>query len=331
MSKFIGRQQEVGIGREATRGVIVAPSQWLPKTNFTVESKVAKARFQGTYGNIAPGDDALVALKWAEGDMEFELIDNSIAMLLYSVFGSLTSASFNSFYKHTLALSNSVQHQSLSLYMNDPIGAAGTPNAISIAYARAMIDSLEISVKPGELIGVKAKYIANVHKDWTRQTPSYTAQNKFTHKHCSAKIAADLSSLAAASKINVQELTLTIKKNVMREHSLGTVQPVDILNKRIEISGKLKLTYEDRTYRDYMLNGTKKALRINILNGDVTIGSANPQVQIDLPVVDFDQWEPANPNDDVSSQEVLFTALYDVSNGILIGSNTFVVNSTASY
>ncbi len=331
MSKFIGRQQEVGIGREATRGTIVAPTQWLPKTNFSVESKVAKARVQGNFGNIVGGDDALVALKWAEGDMEFELQDNTIALILYSIFGSLTSGSFNSVYKHTLALSNSVQHQSLSLHMNDAIGAVATPNPKTIAYGRAMIDTLEITSKPGELVMTKAKFIGQVHKDWTRQTPSYTVQNRFTHKHVQIKIAADLASLAAASKINVQELTLTIKKNVMREHSLGTVQPVDILNKTIEISGKMKLTYEDRTYRDYMLNGTKKALRITLLNGDVTIGTTNPTVQLDLPVVDFDQWDAAHPNDDLATQEIMFTALYDAANGILIGSNTFVVNSTASY
>lgn len=330
MSKFIGRQQEVGIGREATRGTIVAPTNWVPKVNFSVEDKVAKARFQGSYGNILGGDDALPALKWAEGDLEFELQDNSIALVLYALFGGLSTASFLSVYKHTLSIANSVQHQSLSLHMNDAIGASGSPTT-TLAYARAMVDSLEISVKTGELVMAKASFIATVHKDWTRQTPSYTAQNKFTHKHVSVKIAADTSSLTAASKINVQELTLTIKKNVMREHSLGTVQPVDILNKRIEISGKLKLTYEDRTYRDYMLNGTKKAMRISFVNGDVTIGTTNPTIQLDLSVVEFDQWDPAHPTDDVATQEVTFTALYDVTNNVLIGANSFVVNSTASY
>jgi hypothetical protein len=194
-----------------------------------------------------------------------------------------------------------------------------------------MIDTLEISSRQNELVMVKAGFIASPHRDYTRQTPSYTAQNKFSSKHVSVKIAADTSGLAAASKINVQELTLTIKKNLIRENSLGTVQAVDILNRRIEISGKLKLTYEDRTYRDYMLDGTKKAMRISILNGDVTIGSTNPQLQLDLPIVDFDQWEPAHQSDDLATQEIQFNALYDITNNVLIGANSFVVNSTSSY
>lgn len=330
MAKFIGRQQEVGIGKEASRGTIVAPTAWVPKVNFSVEDKVIKSRVQGGYGNILGGDDALVSEKYAQGDLEFEMQDKSLALLLYAVFGGLTSASFNSVYKHTLSIANSVQHQSLSLHMNDPIGAAASPTN-TVAYARAMVDSLEITSRQNELVLTKAAFVAQVHRDWTRQTPSYAGENKFSSKHASIKVASDTSGLAAASKINVQELTLSIKKNVMRENSLGTVQPVDIVNRRIEISGKIKLTYEDRTYRDYMLNGTKKALRISFVNGDVTIGSTNPAFQLDLPVCDFEQWEPAHTIDDLATQDIMFNALYDVANNQLIGTNSFVVNSTASY
>ncbi len=330
MAKFIGRQQELGLGRESSRGTIVAPTQWVPKTNFSVEDKAVKARVQASYGKIYPGDDALVSERYAQGDLEMEVQDNALALLLYSLFGGLTTASFLSVYKHTLSIVNSVQHQTLSLHMNDPIGAAESPTK-TLAYGRAMIDQVEITSVQGELAMLKAGFVAQCHKDWTRQTPSYTQQNKFTSKHVSVKVASDLSGLGAASKINVQELTLTIRKNVIRENSLGTVQPADILNRKIEITGKLKLTYEDRTYRDYMMNGTKKAMRIALVNGDVTIGSTNPAFQLDLPVVEFDQWEPSNALEDLATQEITFTALYDVTNDILIGSNSFVVNSTTSY
>ena len=331
MAKFIGRQQSVGIGRETTRGTVVVPSMWLPKVNFTVEDRVVKARVQGSYGNILGGDDALVAAINAQGDLEFEAQDDGLALILYAVFGGLSTGAFNSVYKHTLTIANSVQHQSLSLHMNDPIGSAAAPNGKTVVYPRAMIDEFELSSRQGELVMCNASFLAGGHKDWARQTESFSAQNKFTSKHASIKVAADLASLDAASTINVHELTLNIKKNTEIENSLGTVQPVDILNKKIEISGKLKLTYEDRTYRDYMTNGTKKALRISLLNGDVTIGTTNPALQLDLPIVDFDQWAPAQANDDLATQEIMFMALYDVDNDILIGANTFVVNETTSY
>jgi hypothetical protein len=145
------------------------------------------------------------------------------------------------------------------------------------------------------------------------------------------KIAADTTGLDAASEINTQELKVRIEREVIRENALGTVQPVDILARRIKISGSIKLTYEDRTYRDYMLNGTKKALRIDIVNEDVTIGTTNPAFRLELPVVHFDQWEASNSNDDLATQEIMFEALYDVTNGVIIASGTYIVNATASY
>lgn len=330
MAKFIGRQQEIGIAKEATRGTLVAPTFWLPKTNFTVDDKVAKARFNGNYGVLAGGDDALVAQKWSEGDIEYEIGDKTVALILYALFGSLSSASFNSAYKHTLTVGNTVQHQSLSLMVNDPIGAASGDNE-TVAFARAMINSFELNVGLGDLARSITNFMAMPHTDYTRQTPSYTAENKFAHQHLVFKVANDTSGLDAAAKINLQNLTLRVNKNTIRENALGTVQPVDILNRKIEISGTIQLTYEDRTYRDYMLNGTKKAVRIALVNSDVTIGSTNPQIQIDLPIVDFSEWEPAAGLDEVASQEINFTALYDVTNSVLIGANTFVVNEQASY
>lgn len=332
MAKFIGRQQDVGIARETTRGALVAPTFWVPKTNFNVEDKAQKARFQGNYGVLAGGDDALVAQKWAEGDLQFEAQDKIMGLIFYALFGTVSSASFNSAFKHTASLANSVQHTTLALFMNDPIGSGETPTK-SVAYAMSMINSLELAVELGELVKCNVNFIAKPHTDYTRQTASYASQslNKFAHHHLRFKVAANEASLDAASKINLQSLTLRIEKNVVRENALGTVHPVDILNRMFKISATVKLTYEDRTYRDYMMNGTKKAVRIQLVNPDVTIGSTNPQLQIDLPICDFEQWEPDVKLEDIAMQEILINALYDVTNSQLIGANTFVVNNTTSY
>jgi len=330
MAKFIGRQQEIGIAREAARGTLVAPTFWMPKINYNVNDKVQKGRFQGNYGVLAGGDDALVTQKWAEGDMEFEVTDKTIALILYALFGSLSSADFQSVRKHTLSLNNSVQHQSLSLMMNDPIGAAAADNE-TIAFAMAMINSFELSVELGELVRSIVNFISKPHTDYARQTSSFSAENKFAHHHLTFKIAANEAGLDAASAINLQSLNLSINKNVIRENAHGTVQPVDILNRMISITGSIMLTYESQAYRDYMLDGDKKAVRITLQNTDVTIGSTNPTIQIDLPVVDFEGWEASAPLDDIATQEITFTALFDVANSILIGSNTYVVNETNSY
>ena len=329
MGKFIGRQQEVGIAREITRGVLVAPAFWIPKVDFTVEDKVQKGRFQGNYGVLAGGDDALVTQQWSEGELELEVTDQNIGLLLYGLFGTLSSSSFLSAYKHLLSIQNSVQPTTLSLMMNDPIGST---NSKTVAMAKAMINSMELDVELGELIKARFGFMGMPHSDYTRQTPSYSAENKFAHQHLTFKIAANTGALDAASKINLQSLTLRIEKNVIRENALGTVQPVDLLGRNIKITGTIRLTHEDRTYRDYMLDGTKKALRIYLNRSDVTIGSTTPQLKIDLPIVDFFDWESSHPLDDISAQEIQFEALYDVANSELIDeSESFVVNATTSY
>lgn len=330
MAKFTGRQQEVGIARETSRGTLVVPSYWVPKTNYTVEDKAQKAKFQGNYGVLAGGDAAPVTQLWAEGDLELELTDKILGLLMYAMFGTLTSGSFNSAYKHTLALQNSVQSTTLSLFMNDPIGAAESPTK-SVAYAMAMLNSFEMKAELGELVMGTFNFIAKPHTDYTRQSSSYEVGNKFAHNHVSVKVAADTSGLTAASKINVQSLSLKIERSVIRENALGTVQPVDIVSRQFKITGKIGLTYQDRTYRDYMINGTNKALRIALNNQSVTIGSTTPQFQIDLPIVHFEAWEPKQELDEIAMQEVNFEALYDVANSQIIGTNTFVVNNQASY
>ena len=323
MAKFIGRQQEVGIAREATRGTIVTPTFWVPKVNYTTEDKAQKATFQGNYGSIAsPGDDSLVSQKWSEGDLEPEAQDKIIGLLLYAMFGSLSSATFASVKKHTLTVQESVQPTTLSLFLKDPIG--------TIAYAMAMVNSVEFSWELGELVKARVNFIAKAHKDFTAQTPTYTAQNKFAHNHLIFKIAADAASLDAASKINLQSLTLRIERSVIRENALGTVQPIDILSRSFKISGTIKLTHEDRTYRNYMLDGNKKAIRIDTVNSAVTIGSTNPAFRFDIGVAHFDSWEPAHPLEDISTQEISFEALYDVANSKIIN-DAYVVNETTSY
>jgi hypothetical protein len=327
MSKFIGRQQQVGIAREATRGTIVAPSFWVPKTNFLLEDKVLKAPFQGSYGSLAGGDDALVTQQWAEGDLELSITDKVIGLLMYALFGTLTTADYLSAKKHTLTLQESVQATSLSLFMKDPIADT---NLKTLAYANAMINSFELNVELGELIKATTNLIAKRHTDYTEQTPSYSEETKFAHQHLTFKVAANSAGLDAASKINLQSLSLRVNKNAIRENALGTVQPVDILNKMIDITGTIRLTYEDRVYRDYMLDGTKKAIRIDIVNPDVTIGSTNPSLRIDLPVVHFDAWEPNQPLEEIAEQEITFQALYDVANSRII-SDAYVINEQASY
>jgi len=324
MAKKIGRLINLGLAKESSRGTAVAATNWLPKSNITFSDKVQKAVSQSSYGTIGEGNQELVALKWAEGDVEFDLVDKTFGLVALATFGTVSSGAFNSAYKHTYTLQNDNQHDSLTFWVED------VAESNDIFFELCMINSLNITAVPEDVVKCTANWVGKSSEDTSGLSASYVAENKFTGRDVSIKIAAATAGLDAASILNIKELSIDFSKNVMRDYALSSVQAIDILNQKFEITGTLTLDLGDDTYKDYMLDGGYKALRIDIVNANVTIGSTNPAFRLDLSRVAFDAWEPARPNDEIATQTINFRAMYDITNGNIIN-NCYLVNETASY
>lgn len=329
MAKFIGRRVSVGIGRETSRGTIAAAAFTVPKMNITFDDRANHAQSGESLGSISgKASQAVVTQRFSEGQLEGEVNVNSFGLLLYSLFGSSSAASFNGAYKHTLTVLESNQHPSLTVHSYDPIG--------STFFKNCMIDSLEMEVSQNEFVKFSASLKGKKGNDGS-YTPSQAVDYKFAGRDLIVKVAATstviatvTSNLTAATALSVKELKLSIQKNADYDFVLGTLEPEDILNNQITIQGSLTLNYEDRTWRDYMTNGTNKCMLINLVNTRDTIGSTNPAFYLELPVVDFTEWESQRGNDDISGQTLNFTALLDLTNSRLIGVS-YIVNTTASY
>ena len=326
MAKKIGRLINLGIGREDTRGVPETAQHWLPKTSISFADKAEKALSEVGYGSIGESNQELVALKWAEGDIEFDLVSESFGLIALATFGTVSSASYEtSAYKHTFSLQNDNSHDSLTFYVNDEA------EGIDLYFSMVMLNELTINIVPEEVIKATAGFISKSSGGSSALSSSYAAESKFVGRHATIKIAATTGALTASSKVNLKEMELTISKNVVRDHALSTVQAIDINNQKFQITGTLTLDLQDNTYRDYVLDGDYKALRLDIVNSDVTIGSAgNPSFRIDLSRVAFDTWEPERPNDDIATQTINFKALYDITNGDIIH-DCYLTNTTADY
>ncbi|PIV10032.1 MAG: hypothetical protein COS49_02710, partial [Candidatus Portnoybacteria bacterium CG03_land_8_20_14_0_80_41_10] len=63
-------------------------------------------------------------------------------------------------------------------------------------------------------------------------------------------------------------LNFNVLKNVKVDDSLGTAEPEDINNQQLAVEGDLDLNYEAETFKNYMLNGTSKAMEIAFTNTD---------------------------------------------------------------
>ena len=322
MSKFIGRLCNLGIGKESSRGVGVAATYWLPKSTLSFDDKVQKQVSSLSYGNIgAFGNQSLVAQKWGEGDFESVVEDKSFGLLMLAALGTVSAASFNGAYKHTYTLQNDCQHDSLSLYVDEPSG--------DLLFELTMLEKMELEFTPDDLVKIKCEFKSKSSAA-TISTETYVTQDKFLGRHLAFKIAALASDLTAATAISLKSLKLTITKNLILNQVLGTVQPEDILNKQFLISGEFELDYESRAYANYMLDGSYKAMRLDCVNTDVTIGTTNPAFRFDLSRVEFDAWEVTRDNDELASQKIQFQALYDITNGNIIN-DCYVVNEIASY
>jgi len=324
MAKYIGRRVSVGLGKEATRGLGVAAAQTIPKTNLTFEDKTNKARSGESFGNISGnGSQAIVAGRFAEGALEGDINVNSFGLLMLAAFGAESvAAAYTSAYKHTFTLDNTNQHKTLSIHVEDPIG--------DTQFKGCMVDTLEIDVTPEEIVKFTCGLKGRKGNAGT-YTPAPAADYKFVGRDLVLKIAAATTDLAAATAVSVKALKVTINKNAEYDWVNGTLEPEDILNKQFTIQGSITLNYEDRTFRDYMTNGTTKALSIKLVNSRDEIGTAGtPSFYLELPVVDFSEWESQRGNDDIAGQTINFTALYDVANSRLI-SDCYLENTVAAY
>ncbi len=324
MSKYIGRKVDVGIGKEAVRGTAVTPTYWVPKVDVSFDDKIVQARSVAGVGTIEDSEEAFVTTKYAEGDLSGEIRDKSFGLFLLSLFGTVaTTGPVDSGYTHAFSLQDDAQHDSLTLVVKDP--------NTTEAYALSMINSLEITQNLDEVTSFSINVMGKTAKGAT-ETVTYTSDYKFTKKHLSFKVADAVGGLAAATALCLKSLTLTFNNNVEMDDCLGTAEPEDFLNKQFSVEGQITLNYEDETWKEYMRNGTNKAMEIMWTNTDQTIGAAiNPSLKFQMPKVDFFDWTPNNALDEIVSQDVSFKANTDVTNSLDMVSTCELVNTVTSY
>jgi len=327
MSKWIGRRQSIGIAKEAVRGVGETPTYWLNVLSFSFKDVPTKALSEAGFGKITGGDQSPLTMIHGEGDMEVELGDQSFGLILLALLGSVstTGPTDTTAYTHSFSLSNTNQHQSLSITTTDPIG--------DLMYELAMINSLEITIVPDSIVSYTVSFISKGSADSSGHTASYQSENKFVGRNLSLKIADDTSGLGAATATKVKSLTLTFEKNAEISATLSTLHPEDVVNKLFTISGEIVLDYEDRTLFGYITADSYKALRIQLTGTTLVSGSATtyPSWTLDLSKVSFDSFEPDFSLNEIVTQTLMFNALYDAGgNDNMINACT-LVNEVDSY
>jgi len=324
MPSFIGRQVNLGIGKETARGTAVAPTFWIPAVSNGVEDTIEMATDEQTVCVIEGDIDAKVVKKFSQGDIEGLVRDKSFGLLLLALFGSISSALASGetiVYDHSFSVNQSVQHPSLTLALKHP--------AENVRFAMSMLNTLEITAELGNFVRYAVNFIGK--KGGTAvDTAGYTAENQFVAQHCIVKFADDLAGLGAATPVKVKTVTLTFSKNIETDDVIGSVEPNDILNKEFRLEGSVELLYDDATYKTLALAGTKKAMRLELKNTDITLGVAsNPTLQIDLAKVLITEFARSGANNDLVRQALTLTAYYSIADAKMATAK--LTNETVSY
>lgn len=329
MSKGIGRLLQFGIAKETSRGTPEsAASYWIPFSELDFNEKFNLVEDDQSRGIIEDTVGQSKVKEWAEGSMKAPIADKHFPLILYSILGSLSTGdnadSDASVKDHTITVAQSSQHQALSLFIDDPLAAQ------DYKHGNGAISSLEIHYELNRFLdytlGLKAKKGATA-----TLTPSATSENRFLPQHLTFKLASSYSGLGAASAMSIRSLSLKIEHNLEDDDVLGSAAPADFLNKQFSIEGTLEATWNNESdFKTAALATTAKAMRIDLVNTDVTIGSAaHPQIRIDLAKVIFKEITRPIKINDIVRQTLSFKAHYSLSDSLMI--SALATNVVASY
>ena len=318
MTKQSGRLGQLMIAKETVRGTSTTTNGfWIPRSTISFDDKVESAREAEGVGKLADSDALFVTQKMAKGEFESNLDDKLAGIILTGIMGASPVTTGANPYTHTFTLSNTNQHQSVSLLYQDVDTAK--------MYSLGVIDSLKIAVEQNGIVNFTVGVLSRVGKDWLRQTATFnTLGNKFLHQHLQFRLAAAVGSLAAASPISLKKLELNFTKNSVHDVVLGTVEPEDVLATNFSVEGTIELLKQDETYRDYMLGGTYKSMEVRFERSSV-----NSQLKMQFPRVDFTEWEQDRKLDDIVSQKINFKANVDNANALDIISTCTLLNTFA--
>jgi hypothetical protein len=133
--------------------------------------------------------------------------------------------------------------------------------------------------------------------------------------------------------VQLKSFKLTIDGSIEDDEVLGNVAPVDFLNKEFKVEGTFECIWQNESdAKTFALATpvTPEAVLVNIVNTDVTIGTAaNPTVAITLNQVYFTEFSRPLKVKDLVYSTVKFKATYSTTNAEMISIRT--INTTASY
>lgn len=325
MTKHIGRLINVGLNIEGTRGTAVAPASYVPRTDLTFDEKTETVQNESAVGVIADVSGSAIAKQYAEGEISGVVTDKSVGYLLTSALGALPTTAetvVGEVYTHEFALANTNAHKSLSIAVDDP-------NLGKRVFPLAMLDELTLTADEGEFATFSASFKSKPSATNAFST-TYLPEAQFLARKATLSFADNLAGLATGTAVCAKSIEVKLAKNLEEQYCLGSLSPTDILNKQFSVEGSFTMVFDSgSTFRDFHLNGTQKALRIDIESATEISTGVFAKLRVDVALASFTEFSRSMGNDEIVSATVTFKGMYSLADSEIV--NIILTNSEASY
>lgn len=282
MSNQIARLRQAGIGKESTKGEVVAPTYWIPLTTpLNPNLKVERVQRNAAIGRIESKTGSDIASKNAEPSLEGYLTDKGAGLLFLAVMGKVESESLgDGAYKHSYEVKNDNDHPALTISYKDLNFSKQIP------YSMANEFTLDANV--GDYLRFNSSFIGKYEKDGSLTPNFYGGDVVFVSRHIKVQMADDVDGLDDAEALDLQSIQLKIGKGTKAHFSLNSDEPNKILNGEFGIEGTIVALQADDNWRDLFAGNTTQAIRITIENDDVTIGTGEDHAKIVITIASVD-------------------------------------------
>lgn len=300
MTEFIGRQIEVAVGKETTRGTALAsPSRWLRNTTADFMARAEVVNDDTTQGSLSDSVGSRVVRKWFDGDLEGIVHADTLGYFLINIYGSVARTTISGAVgKSTFSLGENVIHPTLSLFVKDGVQQKVHNNGV--------VNTLEINATTDEYVRYTTNIVAK-DEATNASTPAYLTEYDFIGKDIIVKTASTEAGLVGATAIKIKDLSIKWDTGAISDFNFGSYNP-DIYNAKMSIEGTFEKNYIDTTYKDLFTGNTAVYMEIAITGDPVLAGSTSPKLRVLMNKVQVTDWSRSGGADELVTESVSFKA-----------------------
>ena len=329
MAKEIGRLNSFWLGIETTKGTEIAASVYIPLTAGKIIPEVVKTNVEEGRWVIDQVSDSYVTQKMTRLTGTWSVKSNSFGYIGLLAFGTAWAPVEVEIgvYTHAFTRKNDNNHPSATVY-----GINTTQQEKSTYH---MIDTLDFTFAIGEKAEFSVATVGQKLENSSWNTAAFTSGDEDFIVNCAeVKIADDVAGIAWATPVSLQNMSLSIQKNLMQIFGTRTASDCQYEfesqhNQQFAVSGDFEITFDSKAYQEIYEDGDVKAVQIEFVGRTLVGATEFNKVTFLLPKVSFESFDKTDSNDTIVSQTIGFISMYDATNGTI--SMTLQNNKSTQY